>query len=242
VSPDASVYTFKLRKDVTFHDGSKFDATAVKRTYDHVVDPPRSPRAGWARSGPTSGPRHRPVHRGDQLHRANASFLHQQAAGNFGIASGEALTRYGAPDSATTRSAPARFKFESYATGDRLTLVKNPGYTWGPAVLGSGFGDARQAGVPHVADSAGRYNALQSGQLQIGMKLLPNNIDAARKSGKFTQLDRALDRHPARPSDQRHQSRPPTTRWFARHHLRRRPGEVGQGRGSSTSTSPRTTC
>ncbi|MGN6678311.1 MAG: ABC transporter substrate-binding protein, partial [Streptosporangiaceae bacterium] len=26
VSPDASVYTFKLRKDVTFHDGTKFDA------------------------------------------------------------------------------------------------------------------------------------------------------------------------------------------------------------------------
>src|SRR5258705_12957421 len=40
VSADASVYTFKLRKDVTFHDGTKFDATAAKATYDHVGEPP----------------------------------------------------------------------------------------------------------------------------------------------------------------------------------------------------------
>ncbi|WP_235486669.1 ABC transporter substrate-binding protein, partial [Frankia sp. AvcI1] len=34
VSPDATSYTFNLRKDVTFSDGTKFDATAVKTAYD----------------------------------------------------------------------------------------------------------------------------------------------------------------------------------------------------------------
>jgi len=52
VSADASVYTFKLRKDVTFHDGTKFDANAVKATYDHVVDPATKSKSGLGALGP----------------------------------------------------------------------------------------------------------------------------------------------------------------------------------------------
>src|SRR5213596_1675403 len=39
VSPDGLLYTFKLRKNVLFHDGSKVDAAAVKFTFDFVLDP-----------------------------------------------------------------------------------------------------------------------------------------------------------------------------------------------------------
>jgi peptide/nickel transport system substrate-binding protein len=39
-----------------------------------------------------------------------------------------------------------------------------------------------------VADDNGRYNALQSGQVQIAMNLPANSISAASKSGKFQQL------------------------------------------------------
>ena len=38
-SPDGLSYTFKLRKNVLFHDGSKVDAAAVKFTFDFVLDP-----------------------------------------------------------------------------------------------------------------------------------------------------------------------------------------------------------
>ena len=38
ISPDGKVYTFKLRKDVKFHDGTPFDAYAVKKTYDRYSD------------------------------------------------------------------------------------------------------------------------------------------------------------------------------------------------------------
>ena len=34
VSPDKSVYTLNLRSDVTFHDGTKFDSSAVKPSFD----------------------------------------------------------------------------------------------------------------------------------------------------------------------------------------------------------------
>ncbi len=38
VSPDGLVWTFKLRKGVTFHDGTPFNADAVKFSYDRQVD------------------------------------------------------------------------------------------------------------------------------------------------------------------------------------------------------------
>jgi peptide/nickel transport system substrate-binding protein len=39
VSSDGKEYTFKLRRGVTFHDGTPFDAKAVKWNLDRVIDP-----------------------------------------------------------------------------------------------------------------------------------------------------------------------------------------------------------
>ncbi|WP_227459356.1 glutathione ABC transporter substrate-binding protein GsiB [Cupriavidus pauculus] len=39
VSKDGLVYTFKLKKNIKFHDGTTFDATAVKANFDRVTDP-----------------------------------------------------------------------------------------------------------------------------------------------------------------------------------------------------------
>ena len=38
-SPDATVFTFDLRKGVTFQDGTPFNAQAVKTYFDWVIDP-----------------------------------------------------------------------------------------------------------------------------------------------------------------------------------------------------------
>lgn len=39
VSDDGKSYTFKLREDVKFHDGTPFNAEAVKYNLDRVIDP-----------------------------------------------------------------------------------------------------------------------------------------------------------------------------------------------------------
>src|SRR5262249_17419295 len=39
LAPDAVTYTFELRKGVIFHDGTPFDAKAVKFTLDRLKDP-----------------------------------------------------------------------------------------------------------------------------------------------------------------------------------------------------------
>lgn len=189
VSPDASVYTFKLRKDVTFHDGTKFDATAVKATYDHVVDPATKSKSGLGALGPYKETRILdPYTVQIRFSEPNASFLHQQAAGNFGIASPTALKKYGPTGFGNHPVGTGPFKFVSYATGDQLSLAKNAAYKWGPAVLGTGPAKLDKLVFRIVTDDSGRYNALQSGQLQIAMNLPPNDISAAKKSGQFQQL------------------------------------------------------
>ena len=40
VSPDKRVYTFKLRPNVLFHDGSKLSSADVKASYERIVHPP----------------------------------------------------------------------------------------------------------------------------------------------------------------------------------------------------------
>jgi peptide/nickel transport system substrate-binding protein len=39
VSPDGRTYTFKLKKNVLFHDGTPVDAAAVKFSIEHIMDP-----------------------------------------------------------------------------------------------------------------------------------------------------------------------------------------------------------
>ena len=40
VSPDRLTYSFKLRPNVLFHDGSKFSSADVKASYERIVHPP----------------------------------------------------------------------------------------------------------------------------------------------------------------------------------------------------------
>jgi peptide/nickel transport system substrate-binding protein len=189
VSPDASVYTFKLRKDVTFHDGTKFDANAVKATYDHIVDPATKSKSGLGALGPYKETKVLDPYTAQIVFtQPNASFLHQQAAGNFGIASPTALAKYGATGFGSHPVGSGPFQFSSYAPGSQLNLVRNPAYKWGPAALSTKAPLLDKLVFRIVTDDSGRYAALQSGQLQIAMNLPPNDIAAAQKSGQYKQL------------------------------------------------------
>jgi peptide/nickel transport system substrate-binding protein len=189
VSPDASVYTFKLRKGVTFHDGTKFDASAVKATYDHIVDPATKSKSGLGALGPYKETKIiDPYTAQIVFSEPNAGFMHQQAAGNFGIASPAALAKYGPTGFGNNPVGTGPFKFVSYAPGSQLTLAKNPAYTWGPTALSAKPPLLDKLIFRIVTDDSGRYNALQSGQLQIAMNLPPNDIAAARNGGHLKQL------------------------------------------------------
>ncbi len=52
VNEDATEYRFKLREDVTFHDGTPFNAEAVKFTFDRIVDPETQAQSAFSNIGP----------------------------------------------------------------------------------------------------------------------------------------------------------------------------------------------
>ncbi len=45
IAPDGLTYTFKIRQDIKFHDGSPLTAADVKATYDKIVFPPQGTRS-----------------------------------------------------------------------------------------------------------------------------------------------------------------------------------------------------
>ncbi len=45
ISPDALTYTFKIRPDIRFHDGSPLTAADVKASYDKILFPPEGVRS-----------------------------------------------------------------------------------------------------------------------------------------------------------------------------------------------------
>ena len=48
MSKDGTTYTFDLRDDVSFTDGTKFDASVVKKNFDALLDNVK--RHGWLES------------------------------------------------------------------------------------------------------------------------------------------------------------------------------------------------
>ena len=54
---DSKTYTFKLRKDVKFHDGTPFNAAAVKANLDRIVDPATKSKLAISYLGPYDSPR-----------------------------------------------------------------------------------------------------------------------------------------------------------------------------------------
>src|SRR5207248_5058967 len=55
VARDGKSYTFKLRRNVKFHDGTPFDAAAVKFTFDRIQEPLGAPGVARAFLSPYDG-------------------------------------------------------------------------------------------------------------------------------------------------------------------------------------------
>jgi peptide/nickel transport system substrate-binding protein len=129
VSADKLTWTFKLRKGVRFHDGTPFNAQAVKHTLDRILNPATgSPRRSTAEAIQQA--------RVIDEHtvalttaRPFAPFLAQLTAYNLAILSPAAADRLG-KDYSTKPSGTGPFVLESWKPGDRLVLARNAGY-WG---------------------------------------------------------------------------------------------------------------
>ncbi|WP_188894520.1 ABC transporter substrate-binding protein [Microlunatus endophyticus] len=191
-SADARTYTFTLRQDVDFHDGTHFDAKAVKANFDHVVDPATKSRS--AASG--LGPDYDKVEIVDdytvRIHfkQPNASFLHNVTAITLGMQSPAAIKQYGAAGVSNHPVGTGPFKFVEYQAQDHVSLERYDKYAWAPEPFAlTGKAKLEKLDFKILLDTNARYNALRSGQIQIAQNLDPDTIASIQKSKQFTHYN-----------------------------------------------------
>ena len=180
ISRDRRIYTFKLRTGVKFHDGTSFDAAAVKSNLDRIKDP-KNALVALPDIGPYAGAE---VLAADTvrvtLNEPFAPLLRNLSKTTLGIISPAALARYGE----TIGQNPVGtgpFRFVSLVQGTEIRLAKNPDYQWPPS-------GATHAGAAYldglvfrnVPEEATRVAALQSRQVHAADNIPPQNIAALK--------------------------------------------------------------
>ncbi|ESX05650.1 ABC transporter substrate-binding protein [Mesorhizobium sp. LSJC268A00] len=173
ISDDGKVYTFKLRTGVKFHDGSDFDAGDVKFSLDRARadNSVNAQKALFAAIDTVEVVD--PTTVKVTLKNPQGSFLYNMGWGDAVIV---------APESADTNKekpiGTGPFKFQSWAKGSSITLVKSDTY-WGAPV----FLDKAEFRI--VPDAAAAVPALLSGDIQAFPFFDPDSVAQVKDDPRF---------------------------------------------------------
>lgn len=144
VSADGLTYTFHLRKDVKFHDGTPFNAEAVKFNFERIMDPNTKSRYAAASLGPYD--RTEVV---DEytvkiyLKEPMTPFLDSLANPTIGMVSPTEAKKWPPEEFYNHLVGTGPFMFKEWIPGQAIRAVRNPDYNWaspmfehqGPAYL-----------------------------------------------------------------------------------------------------------
>ena len=182
-SSDGKTLTLDLRDDVTFSDGTPFDAAAVVANIEHVQDPATASSTGYLALQSITKATATDDHTVTlSLSRPDSALLESLSQPWVGMESPKALER----KQATNCESPVGtgpFRVTGWKHGDRVTLTKNTDY-WGKT-------KPRLSGITwrFLPDSTSRYAALQSGQVDVIDNAQPDQLKAASAKGAIRDLD-----------------------------------------------------
>ncbi len=170
VNEDATEYRFKLREDVTFHDGTPFNAEAVKFTFDRIVDPETQSQSAFSNIGPYKETE--VVNDYEVIVRFNtgyAPFLDNLSGTTLVPVSPTAQQAVGNEDwGITDFVGTGPFMFDSMTLNQEIVLVRNPDYNWGPEWLGkTGPANVDQLIYKFIEEPATRTAALETGEINF---------------------------------------------------------------------------
>ncbi|MFJ7287709.1 ABC transporter substrate-binding protein [Curtobacterium sp. NPDC098951] len=185
-SDDGTTLTFTLRDDVTFTDGTPFDAAAVVANIEHVQDPATASSTGYLALQSITKATATDDHTVTlTLSRPDSALLESFSQPWVGMESPKALERSQAVN-CESPVGTGPFEVTGWKHGDRVTLRKNSDYT--PL---DGDTKPRLDGIAwrFLPDSTSRYAALQSGQVDVIDNAQPDQIQAASSKGSIRDLD-----------------------------------------------------
>jgi len=197
MSDDGLTYTFRLRRDVTFHDGTPFNAEAVRANLERIVNPDTQSQKAIFLLGPFAS-----VEVIDEytvamhLSAPYAPLLDGLAQVYLGMASPTALARWGV-DYQFHQVGTGPFKFVEYVPNDHLTLIRNDDYNWGPALYDhAGPAYLDEIEFRFFADPAGRAFALEAGDAGVMGELPPFDAARLRQDDRFGIMPVAIPGQP----------------------------------------------
>jgi len=177
VSPDGKSYTFKLRQDVKFHDGTPFNAAAVKYNFDRIVDPRTKSRFAVTLIGPYESSEVIDEYTIKvNLKSPYSAFLSSLSQAFLGIVSPAAAEKYG--DQLIKHPVgTGAFKFVDWKENSSITLERNPDYQWGPPIAenrGPAYLDKLVFRI--VPEEATRIGSVLSRQVSAAETVPPQNL------------------------------------------------------------------
>jgi len=161
VSQDGKEYVFKLRQGVTFHDGTDFNAQAVKANFDRVTNPDNKLKRYSLYSHVIKTEALDPYTVKFTLKEPFSPFVNQLAHPSAVMISPAALAKYG-KDIAFNPVGTGPFIFKEWKQPDYIKAAKNPKYwcaglpridtiTWLPVVESGTRSNVIRTGEAHFA-------------------------------------------------------------------------------------------
>jgi peptide/nickel transport system substrate-binding protein len=195
ISPDGLSYTFHLRDDVKFHDGTRFDAAAVKFNLDRIKEPKNALYALSDIGGYQSSQVIDDFTVRVQFAQPYAPFLANLSKSSLGIVSPAAVQKYG-EQFPLHPVGTGPFRFTSMAPGTEIALERNPDYHWAPSgAAHDGAAWLERLTFKNVPEEATRVAVLENGQAGAVDLIPPQNLVQLRTSTKFHLIERELLNH-----------------------------------------------
>jgi len=189
ISEDGLSYTFKLREDVKFHDGTPFNAEAVKYNFDRILDPATKASNAAALLQP-----YRSSEVLDEytvklnLATPSRAFLGNLSQALLGIVSPAAAQKYG-DQLGQHPVGTGPFKFVKWEENAGIQVERNPGYKWAPELVtnqGAPYLDGIDFRI--VPEEATRIGSVQSKQVLAAETVPPQHILTLEKDPNFQLL------------------------------------------------------
>ncbi|RIX97989.1 ABC transporter substrate-binding protein [Aureimonas flava] len=184
ISPDGLTYRFALRQGVRFHDGTPFDAAAVKFTFDRMLDEahPFHDTGTFPLAFQFSKVQETrvvdPATVEFRLSEPYAPFLANLALPVGAIVSPAAVAAAG-EDFGRRPVGTGPFRFEEWVANQRVVLSANPSYWDGAPAL-------RTVVFRPVSDPTTRVAEMLSGGIDVMVETPPDNVVLFRDNLDFT--------------------------------------------------------
>jgi peptide/nickel transport system substrate-binding protein len=186
---DGSVWTFKLRPNVKFHNGQPLTADDVVYTFKELADPKNSSNALSSLTGvlSPSGPRAVDSHTvAFHLEAPNGNFPYQVSSDNYNAVIVPKGTDFGKWQKSFVGTGP--FKLQNYSENVGANFTANPDY-WGPkAFLDSLAFKFYQTQAPQIL-------ALQGGDVDVIGQFVPSGAEAILNNSQYNIIKLQASNH-----------------------------------------------